>query len=365
MNRTPAWKAWIAAELRGLATVQRSDRLWQMPLAGSLAIGLPLLAGAWQGDLHNAMVASIGGLVFLYVPNTPMSHRMVALMSCAFAMTTCFALGLLIALAPAGATLVITAVAALVTMLCRFYNLGPPGSLFFVMAAMVALALPPDAQALPTRVGFMALGSALACLIAFVYSLHAIRLRPPGPVVPPPAPTFDHVVFDAVVIGLFVGLSLALAQALRLDKAYWVAVSCLAVIQGQTLRAVWTKQLHRVIGTTLGLGLAAALFQIPLDAWRLCALLMVLQFVIEVTVVRHYAFAVIFITPLTLLLAEAPTLGHTPIGPLIHARFLDTLLGCAVGLAGGWCLHSPRFRARLGGWLRALVPRRFDAPGGG
>lgn len=39
-------------------------------------------------------------------------------------------------------------------------------------------------------------------------------------------------------------------------------------------------------------------------------MIIVLTFIVETAVVRHYGFAAIFITPLTLLLAEAVTLGH-------------------------------------------------------
>ena len=56
--------------------------------------------------------------------------------------------------------------------------------------------------------------------------------------------------------------------------------------------------------------------------------------------------------------AEAATLGHAPIADLIQSRFIDTLLGCVVGLVGGVCLHSARFRDVVGGPLRRLIPRR-------
>jgi uncharacterized membrane protein YccC len=83
-------------------------------------------------------------------------------------------------------------------------------------------------------------------------------------------------------------------------------------------------------------------------------------------VVRHYAFAAIFITPLTILLAEAATLGHASPSALIEARFFDTVLGCLIGLVGGICLHSPRFRDVAGSQLRRLnwkrLPRTTDAP---
>ena len=85
----------------------------------------------------------------------------------------------------------------------------------------------------------------------------------------------------------------------------------------------------------------------------------VLVFIIESTVVRHYGFAVIFITPLTILLAEAAMLGQLPAAAeLIQSRFNDTVLGCLVGLVGGICLHNRHFRALFGPLLRRLMPSR-------
>ena len=83
-----------------------------------------------------------------------------------------------------------------------------------------------------------------------------------------------------------------------------------------------------------------------------------MAFVIETAVVRHYGFAAIFITPMTILLAEASTLGHGSSAALIEARFYDTVLGCLVGFAGAACLHSPRFREVAGSQLRRLIPSR-------
>ncbi len=40
------------------------------------------------------------------------------------------------------------------------------------------------------------------------------------------------------------------------------------------------------------------------------------------TVVRHCGFAAVFITPLTIPLAEAAMLGHESAGGLVEARFL-------------------------------------------
>ncbi|MGE5471518.1 MAG: FUSC family protein [Bacteroidota bacterium] len=354
--------ALLREEIRQLTTIRPSDRPWQMPFAAALASGLPLLVGAYFDRIDYGLVSSLGGLVFLYLPETPLHHRMVSLMACAFAMIACYALGVMSHLLPALMMMVLTFTAILVTMVCRFYRVGVPGSLFFIMAAAIGAYSPGDILQVPLKVGLIAMGCLLACLIAFFYSLYILRRRDPRPVEPLPTPTFDFVVFDSVVIGLSVGLSLALAQLLQLENAYWVPVSCLAVIQGMSLRAVWDKQVHRLLGTGIGLLLSWGLLTLPLDTWSISLLMMVLAFVIETAVVRHYGFAAIFITPMTILLADAATLGHGPAPALIQARFFDTLLGCIVGLLGGVCLHNQRFRVIVGETMRRLIPARLLAP---
>lgn len=346
-------------ELRHLTTIQASDRLWQMPFAAALASGLPLLVGAYFNHLDYGLVSSLGGLVFLYMPNTPLYHRMVSVMASAFGMVACYALGLMSHFFAPVMMPVLVFTAIVVTMVCRFYGLGPPGSLFYIMTTSIGAYSPVDPPQLPLMVGLFTMGGLLACLIGLIYSVYILRIQTPKPVTPLPPPTFDFVVFDSVVIGVFVGISLAAAQLLQLEKAYWVPVSCLAVIQGTSLRAVWNKQLHRVIGTGIGLLVSWALLLLPLDKWSISLTMMALTFVIEFAVVRHYAFAVIFITPLTILLVEAATLGNGSISALIQARFFDTVLGCLVGLAGGICLHSTCFRDLVGSQIRRLMPTRL------
>jgi len=358
------WRGWerfqalLRREMLHLATVNTSDRHWQMPFCAALASGLPLLIGAYFDHLDYGLVSSLGGMVFLYAPATPLSHRMVTLMACAFGMSACYALGVLSHFVPLLLVPVLTFIAILVSMVCRFYVIGPPGSLFFIMAAAIGAYSPIEVLQVPLFVGLLTMGCLLACLIAFFYSLYVLRRQAPQPVRPLLPATFDFVIFDPIVIGLFVGISLALAQALQLERAYWVPVSCLAVIQGASLRAVWTKQVHRIAGTGIGLLLAWGLLILPLDKWSVSLAMMGLAFLIETLVVRHYGLAAIFITPLTIFLAEATRLGQGSPNALLQARLFDTALGATVGLIGGVCLHSPRFRKLLGGQIRRLSSSR-------
>jgi uncharacterized membrane protein YccC len=349
----------IQGELVDLTRINKSDRPWQMPFAAALSSGLPVGVGAYFDHLDFGLVSSLGGIVFLYLPATPLHHRMVMLMACSFGMAACYALGIMSHFYPPIMMLVLTFVAILVNMVCRFYSVGAPGSLFFIMAASIGAYSPIGILQVPQYIGLLTLGCLLSGLIALFYSLHILRHQAPQPLPPSPQPSFDFVVFDSVVIGIFVGIALALAQLFNLSSPYWVPISCLAVIQGMTLRAVWSRQLHRVLGTCVGLLVSWGLLALPLDKWSVCLMMTLLSFVIETMVVRHYGLAVIFITPLTIFLAEAASFGQGSTNALIQARFLDTVVGCVVGLMGGICLHSPRFRAVVGRQMRRLTPSRL------
>lgn len=349
----------LREEWRRLITINSSDRPWLMPVAAALAVGLPLFVGCGFGHLEFGLISSLGGMIFLHLPETPLYHRMVTLMVAAFAMSASYAFGVLSHLFPPSMMFVLTFTAVLVLMLVRYYRLPPPGGVFFIMAAAIGAYSPCEVLEIPLRVGLIFLGALLATLVAFFYSLVILRQRAPKPITPMQPASFDFVIFEPAVIGAFVGATLFIAQILQFEKAYWAPVTCLIVIQGANLRAIWEKQSHRLLGTVMGLLLAWGLLSLPFNQWSLSFMMMALVFIVESSVVRHYAFAAVFVTPMTILLAEAANLNAHNSAAMIEARFFDTLLGCAMGLIGGFCLHSPRFREKIGGGLRRLVPERL------
>jgi len=337
-------RQFLADEWRQLARVNQSDRPWEMPLAAALAMGLPIFVGATQGELGLGLAASLGGLVFLHLPATPLAHRMAWLMACAFGMTASHALGMLGHLLPSLVIPLLVVITILVMMVCRFYMAPPPGGLFFVMAAAIGAYSPVHGRDALLQAGAVALGGVLAVAIAFLYSLHMLSRRGVPAPNPRPTPGFDVVVMESVVIGGFVGLSLLAAHAMQLPRPYWVPVSCLAIIQGASLRAAWSKQLQRTLGTALGLLVFLGIAQLGLGPWGVAVAVTALALVVEVLVVRHYGAATVFITPMAILLAEAAQGAAMDPQGIMRARLIDSVLGAIIGVAGAACLHSPRFR---------------------
>jgi uncharacterized membrane protein YccC len=343
-----------------LTTLQHSDRPFEHPLFAALATGLPVAVGVWFGHMGWGLVSSLGGMVFLYTPNTPMYHRMVVLMACAFGIAASYALGLGSHFLPwgVGRVLALTGIATAATMLARFYRIGQASGLFFVMAAAIGAYARIDFEQIPFYVGLVFMGAFLALLLAFAYSAWRLWGSASPPAAPPAASTFEVVILDSIIIGASVGLAQALAEALQFDRPYWASIACIVVAQGATFRAVWSKQLQRVLGTGIGLLLAGFLLALPLGPWGRCALLMAMTFVVETVVVRHYVIGAIFFTPMSVFLVEAASV--TPdIGALIEARFYDTLLGSVIGMLGGAAIHHMGSRALIRRALERLMPARL------
>ena len=349
----------VRTEWYHLTDFKYSDRPWQLPFAAALASGLPLAVGAWFGHVQYGVLSSLGGLVFLYIANLPLAQRMVVLMVCAFAMAASFGLAQMgSALHPLATPVVLTFLTLLVGMVTRFYRLPPPGSFFFIMVASIGAYLPVNVELIPLRVGLVFMGSMLALLMAFFYSLWMMpRLPPPQPA-PSPHYDFQYVVYDSVLIAVFVGLALVVAELMGLRSAYWAPVSCIAIMQNVTMRAVWNKQVHRILGTAAGMVLTWLLLTLQLNPWSLFLILTTLSFIIEMLVVRHYGLAVIFITPLTILLAEAGANMQLPPDVIIQARLIDIVVGSVIGVVGGVFLHNLSLRE----WVSRHLFRRPMPP---
>lgn len=353
-----ALKRLLSGELSHLLTINKSRRPWHLPLMTAIAISFPVFIGAYFGTLSSGIKASLGAMVVLNLPLVgTLPYRMVTMMAWGFAMSLCFALGLIAQQMPILRLPVFSIVAFGVVVLGRYYRQPPPAGLFVMMACAIALFIPlPLTQVLPAT-GMVMLGSGFAMLMGLLYSLFLLATRPTQP-----TPVYKYepdTISESMIVTAFVSLALLLALMFEMPNPYWAAVSCFIIIQGIHLRTIWIKQLHRLLGTMVGIGLASAMLSWGLSMWGVATALLLMMFFIESLIDRHYGMAVIFITPLTVFIAEYGS--GLPLAPdmyseVIRARLLDTLLGCMVGLSGGLVMHSTPLRTplrRVEHWLLA------------
>jgi uncharacterized membrane protein YccC len=158
-------------------------------------------------------------------------------------------------------------------------------------------------------------------------------------------------------VGVATVVAGGLAGLLGLEHAYWaMAAAVLVLHQGLDRRRTTQRALERLVGTWTGLLLAAAVISTHPHALWLVAVVMLLNFLVELTVVRNYTLAVVFITAVALVISTGAH-GTDDLGALLLARGVDTAVGCAVALAVFLVLVP----AGLTTWLPTAIADTLDA----
>lgn len=351
-------KRLLTGEIEHLISVNQSRRPWHMPIVAAIAISFPVFVGAYFQDLPAGIKASLGAMIILNLPFVgSLPQRLVTVMAWGFAMSLCFALGLIAQQVAFIKVPVFTLVAFAIVVFGRYYRQPPPAGLFVMMSTAIALFIPVPLSQIVAATGLVILGSGFAMIMALLYSLWLLATRKRTV---PPAPSYQvDTLSESLLVAGFVSLALSIALVLAMPYPYWAAVSCFIIMQGIYLRTMWIKQFHRLLGTLIGMAVAAWMLSLSLTLWQVAIAILVMMLCIESLVDRHYGLAVIFITPLTIFIAEYGSglpLSASGYEQIIQARMLDTALGCVIGLAGGIAMHSSKLRvplSRLERWLLA------------
>ncbi len=120
----------------------KSDRLWQMPFFSGLGIAIILFVAAFLGRSDLGLIAIIGANIFLYVPDTPLYHKMILCMACAFGIITSFTLGLIGNTFPSLIPIITFLVTMISAQVVRYFSIGAPGFFFFTFAMILGTYIP-------------------------------------------------------------------------------------------------------------------------------------------------------------------------------------------------------------------------------
>ena len=134
---------------------------------------------------------------------------------------------------------------------------------------------------------------------------------------------------------------------------HWAMAAAAVPLAGADLPSRVHRGIHRIVGTFLGLGIVAVvLFPGPLSLLQyfpgqtavvLAVLVVLCQFPTELFMARHYGWAMVFFTPVILLIAQLAS----PMDPgvLVLERAIETFVGAVVGIAVAVLVRSPQGRA--------------------
>ncbi|MDN4473995.1 FUSC family protein [Demequina zhanjiangensis] len=338
-----------AHAVRSLGDVRpHPHRRWPLGLQAAIAVAGPILIGNAAGHAEIGFQAALGAFALLYFGSAKHVDRARTVPLIGSVLLLCAALG-----AAAGGSAVATAVglisiAVAAGLLTQVFDVGPPGPIFFVLvfgsSAHITMATDGVRHVDPVSfVGAVASGVAFASLIAaapLALSRHRVTATPLRTLVPGPSWSVDGLTVAIRVAAVALTGTILSVAIVDPDRAYWTVCAGVAVVAMRApRRAVASRGLHRVVGTVTGALLFAGLAQLSLSTVALALVLGVLQFTIELLVVRHYALALTFITPLVLLLVTSA--GGTAGSTVAPERVIDTLVGATLGVLAA-LIPAPR-----------------------
>ncbi|GLU44779.1 FUSC family protein [Allomuricauda sp. NBRC 101325] len=303
------WKQSLSKEFKLFFTLGQSKRNWNIPFLASICVGIPLLVGLYFDNLRLGLMGSLGGLVILYLPETgSRTSRFVTILVASFGFIISFSVGQFFSFQPILSVIALALFTFLVHWIVLMYKTSPPRSFFFIMLAALSICQPFHLETIPTKIGALSLGTMVACIlgtILIIWKTNRSRDLEEKEVYSIFLKNDAADIWEAIVTAAFISGGLALGYALGYQNPYWIPVSSAAIMQGASLYQMTQKMAYRILGTFVGLGFCWLLLSFINTSWEICLAIIVLQFIIESLITRHYALAVIFITPMTIFLSEA------------------------------------------------------------
>jgi hypothetical protein len=363
MSRNPA------LPLRGSLRLRPVVGPWHRPaFSVAVATGLPNLLLLAIGRLDLVPYTSAGTMCALFAHALPYRERARTLAWVVAGMAASVAVALTAASLTRSAA-VLVALAALMAgvqkLLCDATRLGPPGNVIFTFVSASAFFLPQRLGEVPGHVALVAVGGLVAWLVCLAPAL----VREHGPALTLGRPRAPRRLRMHLPLAVRVGLGCALAGwaslAAGVGHPYWAVVTAAAVHRANT-SVSFQRALQRTVGSLVGLlvfTVAVPLTHVP-EAGALLALVFIAacQVGAEATITRNYWLAQVFVTPMALLLVA---LGSAePVGTLVGDRWLDTLFGAALGMAGAFLVTNRRAGERLTAALhQARAAQHFAGTG--
>ncbi|MER7005792.1 FUSC family protein [Dactylosporangium sp. NPDC000555] len=217
-------------------------------------------------------------------------------------------------------------------------GLAPAGPLFLLFAFGAVASAPHQVPDVPLAAAVAGVSSLFALVVGNVGSLvRRQRSRPAR---------LAHVwTWEPVRYALAAVLAGGLSTGVGIGHPYWAMVAAVAPLSARGHAAQLVRAAHRILGTLLGLLTSAALLAPHLPPYATVLVVTELQIVTELLVGRNYGLALLFITPMALLMGQLAV--ARPTGQLLFERGIETVIG---GLIGGaivlcqLCLRRHRTR---------------------
>lgn len=305
-------------------------------LRAGVSVAIPQLIVLAAGQPHLSMYAAFGAFTSLYGRTRTGRARLVMQASAAAALVGAVLLGVLIgslAVRDWPAVAVVGLVAAAGTAIATAEEWHPPGALFLTFAFGAVASVPHHLGDPPLAVAVAAASATFSLLVG---SAHRWPPAPPTESGPPGPGAVWHRLRAAELresawCGAAASVAGAIATGVGIGHPYWATVAAVAPLSAAGKSARLLRAAHRIGGTIIGLAAAAGVLALGLGPYPAVLVLAALQIAAELAVGRHYGLAMVFITPLALLMNQVA--APRPTTQLLWDRGVETVVGAAIACA--------------------------------
>ncbi|GGC93931.1 FUSC family protein [Enterococcus wangshanyuanii] len=305
-------------------------------------MAIPLFIGYFSNNLLIGSFGSLGIFTFLYYQTLPFKDLMIRLSSVGSFLLLGNLLGMLSTHVPWVIPIMIALIAFLARIIFRLYAIAKPGAFFIVMVTAMGSGTKIPLDRIPIMMSYVLLGVITSLVVAVIlyFVEGSVEAKPVEKKISlqerlyiDPAALLDALHYAAILF-----LATYISQSLHLTNAYWMIVSCAAVLQGDNLRAIMHRNVQRIFGTMVGLLIAALLLSIAFTTLQSILLICFFFLTVEFFIKRNYAIANFFTTPMSLLLANLAR--HQYLVSLLNYRLIGIVLGSLLGLLGAYVLTT-------------------------
>lgn len=310
----------------------------RVALRAGVSVLVPLLMLWSLGRVELSIYAVFGSFVALYGRNRVGLSRARLQGSLGVLLTTAVGLGAWVGTSDQRAWLAVpvaAGVAGVGSWVSDVQDWHPPGPLFLIFAFAAVASIPGSADQIPTAVLIAAASALVAVAVGSAGALwrgvgrpRALQSSQQRRVWEPTARR--HIARN--VVGVLLAGSIATAAGV--GHPYWAMVSVVVPLTARDLLPQLVRGVQRVVGTGLGLVVAAVLLHFDLSGLAVIVLVVVLQVGAELLIGRNYALALVVITPLALLMVHLAS--PLPSRTLLIDRGVETLIGVTIGILIGY-----------------------------
>ncbi|MFD1781721.1 FUSC family protein [Fredinandcohnia salidurans] len=158
----------------------------------------------------------------------------------------------------------------------------------------------------------------------------------------------NSIVFiSSVRFGVITAIAAIFAYQFGFARSYWVPLSCVAVMSGATIVSTFHRAIQRFFGTVIGIVIAGFVLSYHPSGFVITLFILVLTFITELFIVKNYGLAALFFTPNALLMAESTSQEVFSFTYFAQARFIDIVIGSAIGLLGVYLVGRKSASSRI------------------